>query len=88
MWRDACRELQFDANTSVGGRLKLLMPQVTADGLRTDTRLGLGMRVERSSLHLISSHTMSRTVHVSNLKMSAESHKAGWKVSEPDLVYS
>ena len=29
---------------------------------QTDTRLGLGMCAERGSLHLISSHTMSRTV--------------------------
>jgi len=56
MWRDACPELQFDAKKSVGGRLKLLLPQVIAEGLRRDTRLGLGMRAERGSLHLISSH--------------------------------
>jgi len=89
MWRDACRELQFDAKESVGGRLKLLLPQVTADGLRTQTYgPGKACRTRFPASHLISSHKMSRTVHVSNLKKSAVSHKAGWEVSETDPVYS
>ena len=62
----AFTELQFDEmhignynstrNASVGRQLKLLLPQVTADGLWTGrrTRLGLGMRAERGSLNLIS----------------------------------
>jgi hypothetical protein len=63
MWRDACRELQFDANTSVGGRLKLLLPQVTADGLCTDRQThDWAWECVRNAVPCISSHLITYDV--------------------------